>query len=102
MLLSVEYGQKIFEYADRNPQYAEVFNQAMNSYSTIQTALVSEALDGYDFSNIHHLCDIGGGQGHLLSNLLSKYPHLKGSILELESVTKNKDLLWTSKNGCRK
>ena len=94
-----EYGQKIFEYADRNPQYAEVFNQAMNSYSTIHTALVSEALDGYDFSNIHHLCDIGGGQGHLLSNLLSKYPHLKGSILELESVTKNKDLLWTSKMG---
>jgi O-methyltransferase domain/Dimerisation domain len=38
-------------------------------------------------------------QEHLLSNLLSKYPHLKGSILELESVTKNKDLLWTSKMG---
>jgi hypothetical protein len=75
-----EYGQKILECADRNPQYAEVFNQAMKSYSTIQTALVSEVLDGYDFSNIHHLCDIGGGQGHLLSNLLSKYPHLKGSI----------------------
>jgi len=94
-----EYGQKIFEYADRNPQYAEVFNQAMNSYSRIQTAFVSEALDGYDFSNIHHICDVGGGQGHLLCNLLSKYPHLKGSILELGSVTRNKDLLWASKMG---
>jgi len=94
-----EYGQKIFEYADRNPQYAEVFNQAMNSYSRIQTAFVSEALDGYDFSNIHHICDVGGGQGHLLCNLLQKYPHLKGSILELGSVTRNKDLLWASKMG---
>jgi hypothetical protein len=94
-----EYGQKIFEYADRNPQYAKVFNQAMNSYSRIQTAFVSEALDGYDFSNIHHICDVGGGQGHLLYNLLQKYPHLKGSILELGSVTRNKDLLWASKMG---
>jgi hypothetical protein len=94
-----EYGQKIFEYADRNPQYAKVFNQAMNSYSRIQTAFVSEALDGYDFSNIHHICDVGGGQGHLLCNLLQKYPHLKGSILELGSVTRNKDLLWASKMG---
>ena len=94
-----EYGQKIFEYADRNPQYAKVFNQAMNSYSRIQTAFVLEALDGYDFSNIHHICDVGGGQGHLLCNLLQKYPHLKGSILELGSVTRNKDLLWASKMG---
>jgi hypothetical protein len=60
---------------------------------------ISEALDGYDFSNIHHLCDVGGGQGHLLSSLLLKYPHLKGSILELDSALKNKEFLWARKMG---
>jgi hypothetical protein len=34
-----EYGCKAFEYADRNPEYAEVFSQAMSSYSAIQTTL---------------------------------------------------------------
>ncbi|TLX82738.1 MAG: hydroxyneurosporene methyltransferase [Thaumarchaeota archaeon] len=94
-----EYGQKLFEYTDNNPPYRDVFNQAMSSYSSIQTALISEALDGYDFSNIHHLCDVGGGQGHLLSSLLLKYPHLKGSILELDSALKNKEFLWARKMG---
>ena len=37
------------------------------------------------------MCDVGGGQGHLLSSLLVKYPHLKGSVLELDTVIKNKE-----------
>lgn len=96
-----EYGHKIFEYAHRNHEYGEVFNQAMSSYSASQTAWVLDALDGYDFSKIHHLCDIGGGQGHLLSNLLLKYTHMKGTVFELESVTKNNELLLAPKLGVK-
>ena len=94
-----EYGCKAFEYSEKNLEYAKVFGQAMTSYSGTQTALVLDALSKYDFSKIHHLCDIGGGYGHLLSNLLLKCSHMKGSILELESLTKNKDLTWASKLG---
>jgi predicted transcriptional regulator len=95
----LEYGNKIFEHARTNSEYAEVFNQAMSSYSASQTASVLDALKGYDFSKISRLCDIGGGHGHLISNLLVKYPHMRGTVLELESVTKNRDLLQTVKLG---
>src|ERR687897_2810292 len=94
-----EYGAKAFEYADRNPEYAEVFSQATSSYSAVQTNWALDALSHYDFSKIHHLCDIGGGYGHLLSNLLLKYHHMKGSVLELKSLIKNKELFWSSKMG---
>lgn len=94
-----EYGKKLFEYRDSNPPYREVFNEAMSSYSSIQTVWIPEALDGYDFSKIKHVCDVGGGQGHLLCSLLVKYPHLKGSVLELDTVIKNKELLWGKKMG---
>lgn len=94
-----EYGKKLFEYRDSNPPYREVFNEAMSSYSSIQTIWISEALDGYDFSKIQHVCDVGGGQGHLLCSLLVKYPHLKGTVLELDTVIKNKELLWGKKMG---
>jgi hypothetical protein len=94
-----EYDHKIFEHTHRNPEYAEVFNHAMSSYSASQTAWVLEALAAYDFSKIHHICDIGGGHGHLISNLLLKYPHMKGSVLELKSTTKNKHLLLAPKLG---
>lgn len=67
-----EFGCKLFEYRDRNPAYAEVFNQAMSSYSSIQTNWVLDALDKYDFSNIHDICDIGGGTVDEYSSLLQQ------------------------------
>ena len=94
-----EYGKKLFEYTESSQPYREVFNQAMSSYSRIQTDWILEALEGFDFSKIQHICDVGGGQGHLLCNILVKHPQLKGSVLELENVIDNKDLLWAPKTG---
>jgi predicted transcriptional regulator len=53
-----EYGTTGFEYAEKNPEYAEIFSRAMTSYSASQTAWVLDALSEYDFSKIHHLCDM--------------------------------------------
>src|ERR671921_242591 len=94
-----EYGNNIFEYADKNKEYSKVFNDAMSSYSAMHTAMVLEAFDGYDFSNFFRICDIGGGQGHLLSHLQSKYGHLNGTILELEPIVNNQDSAWPNKMG---
>jgi predicted transcriptional regulator len=94
-----EYGNNIFEYAGKNSEYSKVFNDAMSSYSAMHTAMVLEALNGYDFSNVSQICEIGGGQGHLLSHLQSKYNHLNGTILELESVVNNQDSSWPTKMG---
>ena len=76
----------MFEYAAQHPSYGAVFNEAMSSYSSIDNALVLEALEPYDFSGISHLCDVGGGHGYTLCSLLVKYPHLQGTVLELPSV----------------
>ena len=79
--------------------YYEVFNQAMSSYSGAHTQWVLEALENYDFTGMSHLCDIGGGHGHLICNLLQKHPNLKGAVLELENTLKDKDVLWANKMG---
>ena len=94
-----EYGKKLFEYTESTPPYREVFDQAMSSYSRIQTGWILEALERYDFSKIQHICDVGGGQGHLLCSILVKYPLLKGIVLELENVINKKELLWANKMG---
>jgi hypothetical protein len=94
-----EFGLRIFDYLSQNPSYAQVFNYAMSSYSATHTKLVLEALKGYDFTKIHTLCDIGGGHGHLICNLLAEHPQLKGTVLELESTIKDKRLLWAEKMG---
>jgi hypothetical protein len=94
-----EFGLRIFDYIQKNPAYAGVFNHAMSSYSATHTGLVLEALEGYDFSDIRTVCDVGGGHGHLLCNLLAKHRHLSGTVLELESTIRNKDLLWAERMG---
>jgi hypothetical protein len=94
-----EFGRSIFDYPVQNPSYADVFNLAMSSYSTTHSKWVLEALNGYDFSTIQHICDVGGGHGHLICNLLSRHKHLKGTVLDLERVFKDKELLWANKMG---
>lgn len=92
-----EFGRMAFDHAAHDPAYAEVFNEAMSSYSSTQTAWVLVALDAYDFSSITHICDIGGGHGHTLCGLLARHPHLRGTVLELPSAIENEALLWADK-----
>jgi hypothetical protein len=94
-----EFGRMAFEHAAHDAQYAGVFNEAMSSYSSGQTAWVLEAFEGYDFSSIRHVCDVGGGHGHTLCALLAKHPHLRGTVLDLPSVVEKKELLWACKLG---
>ncbi|VFJ14948.1 methyltransferase [Candidatus Nitrosocosmicus franklandus] len=96
---SLEYGIDLFEYTTKNSEYSKIFNDAMSSFSAAHTAMVLEALDNYDFSNISRICEIGGGQGHLSSHLYSKYNHLNGTILELTPVVENQKSSWIYKTG---
>ena len=81
-----EFGQTMFEYIQANPEHAEVFNEAMESNSAVETRDVLSALEGYDFSDVSRICDVGGGTGHLLGHLLAEHPHLEGEVLELPQV----------------
>ena len=96
-----EFGRMAFDHAAQDPGYGTVFNDAMSSYSGAQTAWVLEALDGYDLSGVHHLCDIGGGHGHMLCSLLAKYPHLRGTVYEIPNVIEQTSLLWADRVGVK-
>lgn len=81
-----EFGHPPYEHREADREYGRVFNEAMTSYSSMQTAAVLEALDEEQLADIRHLCDVGGGRGHLLCHLLESYPHLTGEVLELPQV----------------
>lgn len=92
-----EFGRPIFVYAVEAAGYGAVFGEAMSSLSGGETAMVLEALAAYDFSGFSHVCDVGGGHGHLLCTLLATHPHLRGTVYELPSVIEQRDLLWAEK-----
>jgi O-methyltransferase domain/Dimerisation domain len=94
-----EFGCQVFEHIGADPNYAAVFNEAMSSFSAGETMMALEALADYDFSVFSNLCDIGGGQGHLLCSALAKHSNLKGIVFELPGTIENKSALWAEKLG---
>jgi hypothetical protein len=94
-----EFGVPAFEHATRAPAYGAAFDAGMNSQSNLQTAWTLEALRDCDFSTTTHLCDIGGGQGHLLCHLLERYPHLRGTLFERPSVIERGPSPWAARLG---
>lgn len=92
-----EYGHTAFEHASSNPEYGEAFDAGMSSHSRLQSAWTLEALAGCDLSSTRRVCDVGGGQGHLLCQLLMRYPHLVGTVLDRAAVLKNEQALYAKK-----
>ena len=94
-----EFGRMAFDHAVRDADYAQVFDNAMSSYSSAQAEWVLNALAAYDFSKMTHLCDVGGGHGYMLARLLARYPHLEGTVLERAEVISDSTRLWAGKLG---
>ncbi|MBW4510711.1 MAG: methyltransferase [Scytonematopsis contorta HA4267-MV1] len=87
------YNMELFDYLAQNPETAKLFDGAMTGYST---TIIDALLAAYDFSSIHQLVDIGGGQGSLIAAILKKYPTMQGILFDQESVLEGaKPLLET-------
>ncbi|WP_010582669.1 methyltransferase [Schlesneria paludicola] len=78
------YGMPIFEFLSKNIEQAKVFDAAMVGVHGRETTAMTDA---YDFSDVKVLADIGGGNGSLLTTVLTKYPHMKGILYDLPGVT---------------
>jgi hypothetical protein len=93
------YDMNLFEYMEQNPDANRIFNEAMTSLSSlVEPALI----EGYDFSSVHILVDIGGGSGTLMLPLLRANPKVQGILFELPHVISDfKDALDSSGLGDR-
>lgn len=94
-----EFGCDFYEYIEENPEFGAVYNAVIESASRNHPDQILDVLDAYDFSQFSHVCDVGGGRGHLLCQVLKTHPHLQGTVLELPSVVAEEDHLWASKLG---
>lgn len=77
------HGMSFFEYMERNPDAAEVFNAAMSSVSARSGPTL---VDVYDFSGVKRIVDVGGGHGSLIAAILAAYPTMQGVLLDLPGV----------------
>ena len=77
------HGMSVSDWLEKNPQAAEVFNEA----NAIKAASSHRAIvDVYDFSGISTLIDVGGGLGALMTEILIANPLMKGFVADIPSV----------------
>lgn len=74
------------EYYGRHPEVSEIFDEAMRSVSALKFNAVAEA---YDFSGVESIVDVGGGNGGLLTAILSANPRMNGILAELPHVVES-------------
>lgn len=78
-------GCEIWEYMSKNPEFNNLFNNAM---ATTVPILMDVVLPAYkdELSKIGSLVDIGGGTGGVMREIVKAHPHIKGINFDLPHV----------------
>jgi O-methyltransferase domain/Dimerisation domain len=77
------FGEQFFDYFGHNPKLSAIFSRLMSQSVADRSAGVTRA---YDFSRMKTIVDIGGGNGALLSAILTANPDAKGIIFDTPDV----------------
>ena len=77
------FGMPVFPYFAEHPEVAEVFDNAMTSFSAPVANAVAAT---YDFSEAGTIADIGGGHGLLLETVLKTAPNAGGILFDQPQV----------------
>jgi hypothetical protein len=87
------FGMPVFPYFAQNPEAAEIFDNAMTSFSS---GIANAVAATYDFSEAKTIADIGGGHGVLLATILKTNPNAKGILFDQPQVVEGADNLLGS------
>jgi hypothetical protein len=74
------FGKPVFELIQSDEEFAKMFYRGLAGRAKIDVASIIEA---YDFSYSKKVADIGGGNGGLLSAVLSRHAQLSGILFDI-------------------
>ncbi|MGE3844047.1 MAG: methyltransferase [Vicinamibacterales bacterium] len=77
------HGMSVWAWFDRHADERETFAHAMAGMTRADAPWVASL---YPFGEIDELCDVGGGRGILLSELLVRFPRLRGLLCDAAGV----------------
>ncbi|MFD4635864.1 methyltransferase [Lentzea sp. NPDC058436] len=78
------FGEGHFDHFAARPGLAEMFDASMAASSS----MLEVAAEAADFAGARVVVDVGGGNGELLSQVLTRRPHVLGVLVEREHVLK--------------
>lgn len=77
------HGMTVWDWFDGHPDEREIFAHCMMGITVMDAPVIAGL---YPFSEIKRLCDVGGGRGTLLSEIVLRHPELQGVLYESPGV----------------
>jgi hypothetical protein len=77
------HGSSIWDWFDAHPLERETFAKSMMAMTLADAPGIATT---YPFDEVRQLCDVGGGRGTLLSEILVRHPHLRGVLCDNAGV----------------
>jgi hypothetical protein len=77
------FGMTLWDWFERHVDEREMFAQAMMGLTIAHAPLVASL---YPFAEVASICDVGGGRGTLLSELLIRHRHLAATLCDSAGV----------------
>lgn len=81
------HGAHAYEYPSLDPRFNDVVNKASSNYPKTSIKMMLRKYKG--FEGIKQLVDVGGGLGHHLHFIISKYPSIRGINFDMPHVIRN-------------
>lgn len=79
----VAHGTDVWTYYESHPGERETFARAMMGITLADAPLIASL---YPWREVRRVCDVGGGRGTLLSELLLRHAHLDGVLVDAPGV----------------
>lgn len=73
------HGVNVWDWFDAHPEERECFARAMTGMTLADAPFVAAT---YPFAEVATVCDVAGGRGALVSELLLRHPHLRATLTD--------------------
>jgi SAM-dependent methyltransferase len=77
------HGESIFRFLDNHPAEAELYHRGVDTFTRREAAELSQV---FDFRPMRSVVDVGGGLGTLLVEVLARFLHLRGVLVDRPPV----------------
>lgn len=77
------HGRSVWQHFADNPGEEAIFARQMQGLTYREAPIVASS---YPFGEVASVCDVGGGQGGLISEIAIRHPHLRCALADLAGV----------------
>lgn len=89
------FGKPAFQWLEENTAERMVLDRAQGMKAI---GFAKAVMKAYDFTPFRSICDVGGGQGAFLMQILSNYPDIEGVVADLPGAIRSAKKM-IAKNG---